>query len=196
MSETRQQRPARRASMVVDGNRGRGGVMTVYTTIDSPLGELLLVGEPDDTALGGIAVTALSVPDQRRAARVQPGWRRDPTALAHVAEQVTAYLAGGRTTFDVTLRAAGTPFQQRVWRELDAIPYGGTTTYGKIAARLGVPRDEVPAVGAAIGANPILLLRPCHRVIGADGTLKGYAAGVERKEHLLRLEGALPAALY
>jgi methylated-DNA-[protein]-cysteine S-methyltransferase len=170
--------------------------MTVHTTVDSPLGELLLVGEPDGTAPGGVAVTALSMPGQRRPARVQPGWRHDPAALAPVTEQLAAYLAGDRTVFDVALRLAGTAFQQRVWHELDAIPYGATRTYGTIAARLGVPRDEVPAVGAAIGANPVLVLRPCHRVIGADGTLKGYAAGVERKEHLLRLEGALPAALY
>jgi methylated-DNA-[protein]-cysteine S-methyltransferase len=170
--------------------------MTVYTTIDSPLGELLLVGEPDPDAPGGTAVTALSMPGQRRAARIQPGWRPDPAALAHVTGQLAGYLAGDRTAFDVTLRPAGTPFQHRVWHEIDAIRYGDTTTYGAIAARLGVPRDEVPAVGAAIGANPVLILRPCHRVIGADGTLKGYAAGVERKEHLLRLEGALPAALY
>jgi methylated-DNA-[protein]-cysteine S-methyltransferase len=78
---------------------------------------------------------------------------------------------------------------------LDDIPYGSTTTYGRLAERLGVPRDRVPAVGAAIGANPLLLVRPCHRVIGADGTLRGYAAGIERKRALLTHEGALQPTL-
>jgi len=169
--------------------------MTVYTTVDSPLGELLLAGELDPAAPGGVAVTALSMPGQRRAARIQPGWRYDPAALAPVTRQLTAYFAGERTEFDVALRPAGTPFQHRVWQRLDAIPGGTTTTYGRIAADLGVPREEVPAVGAAIGANPILILRPCHRVIGADGSLKGYAAGTHRKDHLLHLERALPATL-
>jgi methylated-DNA-[protein]-cysteine S-methyltransferase len=180
---------------------------TVYTTVDSPLGELLLVGEVDEagradeagvggaTRPGGIVVTALSVVGQRRAVRVEPGWRRDAEAFAGVTGQLAAYFAGDRTGFDVVLRTSGTPFQRRVWAALDAIPSGSTTTYGRIAAQLGVARADVPAVGAAIGANPALILRPCHRVIGADGTLKGYAAGIARKEHLLRLEGALPRVL-
>ena len=89
------------------------------------------------------------------------------------------------------LAPRGTEFQQRVWRELDSVPYGTTTTYGQLAARLEVPRDRIQALGAAIGANPLAIIRPCHRIIGADGGMRGYAGGVERKQQLLAHEGAL-----
>src|ERR1700746_2739497 len=85
----------------------------------------------------------------------------------------------------------GTEFQQRVWRALDSVPYGTTISYGQLAAQLGVPRDRIQALGAAIGANPLAIIRPCHRVIGSDGTMRGYAGGVERKQQLLAPEGRL-----
>jgi methylated-DNA-[protein]-cysteine S-methyltransferase len=161
--------------------------MRVYTTVGSPLGELLLVGE--ERPGGGVVVDSLSLPGQKGAAVVQDGWRRDDTAFAAVADQLRAYFRGTLTHFDIETTTRGTAFQQRVWAALEAIPYGTTTTYGKLAAEIGASRAAVRAVGTAIGANPVLVLRPCHRVIGADGTLTGYAGGLERKQHLLTLEG-------
>ncbi|GAA4523948.1 methylated-DNA--[protein]-cysteine S-methyltransferase [Amycolatopsis samaneae] len=164
--------------------------MTVYTTTDSPLGELLLVGEESRTAPGGVALASLSMPGQRNAPAVRPEWRRDHAAFAEVIRQLRAFFAGELTEFDLECTGTGSEFQRRVWRELAAIPFGATTTYGELAARLGLPRERVRAVGAAIGANPVLLVRPCHRVVGADGGLRGYAGGVERKARLLAHEGA------
>jgi len=105
--------------------------------------------------------------------------------------QLTAYFAGQLTAFSLDLAPRGTEFQQRVWRALDSVPYGTTISYGQLAARLGVPRDRIQALGAAIGANPLAIIRPCHRVIGSDGGMRGYAGGVERKQQLLVHEGAL-----
>ncbi|WP_330281198.1 methylated-DNA--[protein]-cysteine S-methyltransferase [Streptomyces sp. NBC_00588] len=162
--------------------------MKTYTTIDSPVGELLLVGE-------GTALVSLSMTGQRNAPVVRSGWRRDDAAFAEAARQLTAYFEGRLARFDLDIAPEGTRFQQRVWQALDEIPYGSTTTYGALAARLGVPRDEIRAVGAAIGANPLLIVRPCHRVIAADGSMRGYAGGVERKVRLLTHEGALQQML-
>ncbi|MFF4504373.1 methylated-DNA--[protein]-cysteine S-methyltransferase [Streptomyces sp. NPDC001401] len=162
--------------------------MTTYTKIDSPVGELLLVGE-------GTALTSLSLPGQRGAPVVRADWRRDDEAFGEAARQLSAYFAGRLTRFELNLAPEGTEFQQRVWRALEEIPFGATTTYGELAARLGVPRAEIRAVGAAVGANPLLIVRPCHRVIGADGSMRGYAGGVERKVRLLTHEGALQPML-
>ncbi|MFE9312961.1 methylated-DNA--[protein]-cysteine S-methyltransferase [Streptomyces sp. NPDC088353] len=101
-----------------------------------------------------------------------------------------AYFAGELTRFDIPFPPCGTDFQQRIWNALEEIPYGATATYGALAAQLGLPRDRIQALGAAIGANPLLLVRPCHRVIGADGSTRDYAGGVERKVYLLTHEGA------
>jgi methylated-DNA-[protein]-cysteine S-methyltransferase len=136
------------------------------------------------------------MPGQRGAPAVQPHWRSDPSAFAEAARQLAEYFAGTRRAFDLVVAAHGSPFQERIWQALDAIPYGSTTTYGRLAAQLGVPRDRVQALGAAIGANPLLILRPCHRVVGADGSLRGYAGGIERKQALLELEGALATGLW
>ena len=163
--------------------------MNTYTTISSPLGELLLVGDEN----GLVSVSMLG---QRNAPAVQPGWRRDTGPFAEVIRQLDEYFAGDRTEFDVRFAESGTDFQRRVWRALDEIPYGTTTTYGALAARLGLARDRIQALGAAIGANPQLIIRPCHRVIGADGSMRGYAGGVERKVRLLAHEGAMQPALF
>ncbi|MFF6987659.1 methylated-DNA--[protein]-cysteine S-methyltransferase [Streptomyces sp. NPDC010273] len=162
---------------------------TVCTLIDSPMGALLLTGEK---TADGTTLTSLTMPDQPT---VPVDRRRDDEAFAEAARQLSAYFAGDLTRFDLPLAAEGTEFQQRVWQALDEIPYGTTTTYGALAERLGVPRAEVRALGAALGANPLLLVRACHRVIGADGSMRGYAAGVERKVQLLTREGALQPML-
>ncbi|MFM9371392.1 methylated-DNA--[protein]-cysteine S-methyltransferase [Streptomyces sp. Da 82-17] len=158
---------------------------TYYTTLDSPLGELLLAGD------GSGALSSLSVPGQKGGRTVQPDWRPDPAAFTEATAQLRAYFAGELKEFDLTLHTAGTEFRERVWAALDTVPYGATTSYGELAAAIGASRAAVRAVGTAIGANPLLVVRPCHRVIGADGSLTGYAGGLDRKRALLGLEGAL-----
>ncbi|AYF75936.1 methylated-DNA--[protein]-cysteine S-methyltransferase [Nocardia yunnanensis] len=158
--------------------------MTLYTTMASPVGELLLVGEVRG---GRTVLTAVSMAGAK-SLLVQPGWVGDGEAFAGVVPQLAAYFAGERGGFDIALGEGGTEFQRKVWGAVEGIPYGSTTTYGEIARRIGAPRAAVRAVGSAIGANPLLIVRPCHRVIGADGSLTGYAGGVESKRQLLALE--------
>ena len=158
---------------------------TRWTRLDSPVGELLLTA--DETG----ALTSLSVPGQKNGRTVQESWRHDPGPFRAAREQLAAYFAGELKEFQLELRPEGTEFRTRVWDALDDVPYGATTTYGEIAARVGASRVAVRAVGGAIGANPLLILRPCHRVIGANGSLTGYAGGLERKTTLLALEGSL-----
>lgn len=166
--------------------------MTACTTITSPLGDLLLVGEE---SADRVTLTSLSMPGQRNAPAPRPGWRQTAEPFADVIRQLEAYFAGGLTRFDIPFGSDGTDFRQRVWSALEEIPYGTTTTYGALADQLGLPRERIQALGAAIGANPLLLVRPCHRVIGADGSMRGYAGGVERKVRLLTHEGALQPTL-
>ncbi|MGW0710170.1 methylated-DNA--[protein]-cysteine S-methyltransferase [Streptomyces sp. NPDC002643] len=156
-----------------------------FTTVDSPVGELLL------TADAAGALTSLSVPGQRGGRVPLAGWRRDAGPFREAEAQLAAYFAGELKEFRLELSADGTDFRRRVWDALDDVPYGATTTYGAIAARIGASRAAVRAVGGAIGANPLLIVRPCHRVIGADGSLTGYAGGLDRKRRLLGLEGVL-----
>lgn len=158
---------------------------TRWTRLDSPLGELLLTA--DETG----ALTSLSVPGQKNGRTVQESWRHDPGPFRAAQEQLAAYFSGELKEFRLELRPQGTEFRTRVWDALDDVPYGATTTYGEIAARVGATRVAVRAVGGAIGANPLLILRPCHRVIGANGSLTGYAGSLDRKTALLTLEGAL-----
>ncbi|MCG3040909.1 methylated-DNA--[protein]-cysteine S-methyltransferase [Streptomyces sp. S1A] len=158
---------------------------TLYTTCPSPLGELLIAGpEPG-------VVASVSVPGQKGGARVLPGWRRDDAAFAGVVRQFDAYFAGELKEFDLVLAPEGSEFRRRVWAALERIPYGATVTYGELAAMAGLEPNSVRAVGGAVGANPLTVLRPCHRVIGASGSLTGYAGGLERKKLLLTLEGVL-----
>ena len=151
-----------------------------HTIIDSPLGPLTAVD--DDGALAGLYLSEQRhLPD---AARFGP---RDDTVLPALREQLAAYFAGELRRFDLPLAAAGTPFQRDVWSALRDVPYGTTCTYGDLAAALGRP-TAVRAVGAANGRNPVCLVVPCHRVVGAAGALTGYAGGVERKAWLLAHE--------
>jgi methylated-DNA-[protein]-cysteine S-methyltransferase len=154
--------------------------MTLYTTLDSPIGELLLAGDEQ-------ALCALSMLGGRRPIRPAPQWRRADAPFAEARQQLAEYFAGDRTAFDLVLAPRGSAFQLAVWAALRAIPYGQTRTYGEIAAAVGRP-DAVRAVGAANGANPIAVIVPCHRVIGADGSLTGFGGGLERKRALLDLE--------
>lgn len=168
--------------------------MTVWTTIDSPLGELLLVGEESATARGGTALVSLSMPGQKSGAVVRDGWTRDDAAFADIAAQLNSFFEGGLTDFAVEYSGgAGTHFQRRVWKAVEGVPHGTTVSYGEIAARIGASRAAVRAVGTAIGANPVLVVRPCHRVIGSGGALAGYAAGPERRRRLLDLENTRPS---
>ncbi|MFI1129630.1 methylated-DNA--[protein]-cysteine S-methyltransferase [Streptomyces althioticus] len=161
---------------------------TYWTQVDSPLGPLLLTATPTGE------LTSLTVPGQKKATVVLDDWTRDAGPFREAERQLAAYFAGDLKEFRLPTRAAGTPFREKVWAALDDVPYGGTVTYGEIAARVGAPRAAVRAVGGAIGANPLLIVRPCHRVIGADGSLTGYAGGLERKVRLLTHEGVLPPA--
>ncbi|MEU0371325.1 methylated-DNA--[protein]-cysteine S-methyltransferase [Streptomyces sp. NPDC006283] len=163
---------------------------SVYDTVASPLGELLLVGRASATAKGGTALASLSLPGQKGGAVIRDGWRRDPEAFQEIGRQLSSYFAGRLTRFEIEYVDAGTDFQRRVWQALETIPYGATTTYKEIADRVGTSAVGVRAVGTAIGRNPLLVVRPCHRVIGADGALRGYAGGLESKARLLGLEGA------
>ncbi|UXX96028.1 methylated-DNA--[protein]-cysteine S-methyltransferase [Streptomyces sp. AD2-2] len=156
-----------------------------WTSFGSPLGQLLLTADEFG------ALTSLSVPGQKGGRSIKPGWRQDPGPFRAVGDQLAAYFAGELKEFQLEFRTSGTDFRERVWAALDSVPYGATTTYGEIAARIGAPRAAVRAVGGAIGANPLLVVRPCHRVIGADGTLTGYAGGLDRKVQLLTLENVL-----
>ena len=154
---------------------------TTWTTIDSPIGPLLA------TARDG-ALTRLWMTEQRhQAGLADPSWVRDDDAFAEVADQLDAYFAGERTTFDVLLAPTGTPFQRDVWAALQTIPYGTTCSYGQVAMKIGRP-GAFRAVGLANGRNPISIIIPCHRVIGSTGTLTGYGGGLERKQWLLDLE--------
>ncbi|GGW63938.1 methylated-DNA--protein-cysteine methyltransferase [Streptomyces lucensis JCM 4490] len=158
-----------------------------YTHLDAPVGRLLLTAGADG------ALTSLSVPGQKGGRTVQDGWRPDPGPFRAAADQLAAYFAGELKEFRLPLDAEGTEFRRRVWVALDEVPYGTTATYGEIAARIGASRMAVRAVGGAIGANPLLIVRPCHRIIGADGSMTGYAGGLDRKIQLLTLE-ATPGA--
>lgn len=152
-----------------------------YTaSIPTPLGRF--VAAVDDTG----ALLAIDF-DEHGPIAAWPEVVRDEERLRPVARALACWFAGELREFDLRLAPAGTPFQKRVWAELVRIPYGATITYGELARRLGDPR-AVRAVGRANGANPIPIVVPCHRVIGADGTLTGYAGGLERKQALLALE--------
>lgn len=122
-----------------------------------------------------------------------PGWIRAPASLRFARAQLDEYFAGKRQHFELPLHPVGTPFQLMVWQALRRIPYGVTISYGELARRIGKPK-AMRAVGAANGRNPLPIVVPCHRVIGADGSLTGFGGGLPIKRHLLGLEQALPAA--
>jgi methylated-DNA-[protein]-cysteine S-methyltransferase len=158
----------------------------MWTLIDSPVGELRLVAQDG-------AITAIDfMPALYAEGRGSRGERVDSDpVLVECARQLAEYFAGDRTFFDLPLAPAGTPFQERVWEQLQKIEYGTTCSYGEIAGRLAMTGHGARAVGLANGRNPIPIVIPCHRVIGANGTLTGYAGGLERKTALLGLESGV-----
>jgi methylated-DNA-[protein]-cysteine S-methyltransferase len=156
-----------------------------YTTVDSPIGELLLVGDEH-------GLRRLDMQQGRRPTAIDAQWLRSAEPFEEVEHQLAEYFGGARRTFEIPLSLAGRDFELRVWDALCEIPYGETTSYGAIARRIGAP-DAARGVGVANARNPIAVIVPCHRVIGADGTLTGYGGGLERKRLLLDLEaGVLP----
>ena len=158
--------------------------LTVFTAWQSPLGAMTLAATP--RGLSGVWF------DGQRHGPDTSAWRRDPAhpVLQAAMLQLGQYFAGKRITFDLPLDLqGGTPFQQQVWHALVGIAPGSTTSYGHLSAAIGKPA-AVRALGAAVGRNPVSIIVPCHRVLGADGSLTGYAGGLERKTALLSLEGA------
>jgi methylated-DNA-[protein]-cysteine S-methyltransferase len=153
--------------------------MIRYRTLDSPIGPLTLAGH-------GPVLTHLRMVDQTVGPR-RAEWVADDRAFPDAVEQLEAYFAGQRTAFDLQLDLRGSKFQLQVWEALLTIPYGETRSYGEIAEQIGAP-GAARAVGFANGRNPIAIVVPCHRVIGASGGLTGYGGGLHRKRVLLELE--------
>jgi methylated-DNA-[protein]-cysteine S-methyltransferase len=151
--------------------------IVAWTVYESPLGPLTLVG--DDDGLRAMYFAGRSGPLDETT--------RDPQRFADAVTQLEEYFAGERQRFELALALEGTPFQRRVWTALAEIPYGRTCSYGELAAEVG-RLDRVRAVGAAVGRTPVPIIVPCHRVIGADGSLTGYGGGLQRKQALLDLE--------
>jgi methylated-DNA-[protein]-cysteine S-methyltransferase len=153
---------------------------TYYATMPSPVGELLLTASPD-------GLTGVYLPGEHR--QPEPGWEHDPPRFADCRRQLDEYFAGDRYAFSLPLAAPGTPFQQQVWKALLDIRYGTTISYTELAHRVGRPHSQ-RAVGGANGRNPICIVVPCHRVVGAHGALTGYSAGIDAKRWLLDFERA------
>jgi methylated-DNA-[protein]-cysteine S-methyltransferase len=151
-----------------------------YCYFKSPLGQIFVQGD-------GEFVTGIFMPNHKGWAGPDASWKQSDASFSIVRGQLAEYFAGTRQQFDVPLKVDGTPFQQRVWQELVRIPFATTITYGQLAQRVGMPTGS-RAVGNANGRNPISIIVPCHRVIGANGKLTGYAGGVEKKEWLLDWE--------
>ena len=151
-----------------------------FTELASPIGKLRLTGT-------GAALTGVFMETERHASAQSRDAVRDAAPLREARQQLDEYFGGERREFSLVLDADGTEFQRSVWRALRGIPYGATASYGDIAKRIRNPK-AVRAVGLANGRNPISIIIPCHRVIGADGSLTGYGGGIERKRFLLALE--------
>jgi methylated-DNA-[protein]-cysteine S-methyltransferase len=163
--------------------------MIRYARFESPLGPIIAIADED-----GLRHVDFVGAKYERA--VAPDWLEDPVApaLAACRKQLGEYFAGTRSQFDLPLAPRGSDFQQRVWREIARVPYGETISYGELAKRAGAP-GQARAAGAATGRNPVGVVIPCHRIVGSDGSLTGYAGGLERKRGLLELEGVLQRSL-
>ena len=151
-----------------------------YTIVESPMGPILLAGNDE-------GLTELNFQAGKRPTTIAPDWEENATPFAETIAQIQAYFAGELQEFSLCLAPTGTPFQITVWQELQAVPYGETISYNELARRIGKPK-AARAVGMANGANPLPLVVPCHRVVGSDGRLTGYGAGLLIKEALLTHE--------
>lgn len=155
--------------------------MTYYTFIDTPAGNVLLVGD-------GKVLQGLHWKTFKRTPLVQSDWIEDKTVFKDVIEQLDEYFGGKRQVFDIPFASKGTDFQKSVWKELEKIPFGARSSYKSIADAIGKP-NAVRAVGTAVGSNPLSIVVPCHRVLTSMGTLGGYAGGLPSKRVLLTCEG-------
>ncbi|HUQ29422.1 MAG TPA: methylated-DNA--[protein]-cysteine S-methyltransferase [Usitatibacter sp.] len=161
--------------------------MIRYARFTTPIGTLLA------TACNG-ALTGLYFDGERHAPAPGADWIEDEALFGECRRQLTEYFEGVRRAFDVTVAPEGSDFQRRIWSEIARIPYGRTITYAELAKRAGVP-GCARAAGAATGRNPLSIVVPCHRVVGSDGSLTGYAGGIPRKRRLLEIEEARQGAL-
>lgn len=152
----------------------------IYDRIESPIGPIVLAGNGDALCLVGL-------PESRHPLVIPPEWTHSPNAFAQAKQQFDAYFAGDLVEFELPLAPKGTEFQQRVWKALCTIPYAATISYAELARRIDNPKAS-RAVGLANGANPLSIIVPCHRVIGANGSLTGYGGGLKAKKYLLDLE--------
>ena len=161
---------------------------TLYTNVESPIGPLLVTSD-------GQSVTGVYMDGHKDGATIDEDWVRDddPPPLGEAVRQLNAYFAGTLTQFDLPLAPTGTEFQKKVWHALQQIGYGETVSYGEVARRIGSPNAS-RAVGLANGSNPISIVVPCHRVIGANGKLTGYGGGIARKAVLLDFEKAVASS--
>ena len=151
-----------------------------YDYLESPIGPLLIAGD-------SAGLRRIEFPRRGKPVKPSAGWEKSPRELREVTKQLKVYFAGKRTRFDLKLAPEGTEFQRAVWKALQTIPYGKTISYGELADKIGNPK-AVRAVGGANGKNPIPIIIPCHRVIGADGSLTGFGGGLPTKVALLSLE--------
>lgn len=165
-----------------DACGANNGTATIFSLIPSPLGELLVTRDAD-------GITGLYLPTGKHVRTPEPEWTRDDGAFDDLRGQLDEYFVGTRTQFDLPLHPHGSAFQQKVWLALREIPYGTTETYGHTAEAIGSPTAS-RAVGLANGQNPISIVVPCHRVIGANGSLVGYGGGLDAKKWLLQHEAA------
>jgi len=155
-----------------------------FDRVPTPLGGMVLASDGD-------ALSGAWFDGQRYQPQIGPAWQRQPDlpVLRRAAAELAEYFAGQRVAFDVPLAPVGTPFQHDVWRAIAGVPYGATIAYRDLAARAGRP-ESIRAAGTATGRNPLSIIVPCHRIVGADGALTGYAGGLARKRALLALEHA------
>jgi methylated-DNA-[protein]-cysteine S-methyltransferase len=152
----------------------------IYDTLESPIGRIVLAGH-------GEALSFVGLPESRRPLAIPDTWRQATEPFAEAKRQFGAYFSGDLHEFSLRLSPEGTEFRQRVWKALCTIPYAATISYAELARRIGNPKAS-RAVGLANGANPLSIIVPCHRVIGANGSLTGYGGGLKAKQFLLDLE--------
>lgn len=155
----------------------------LYCFMDSPIGKLFLAGDQE-------GLKHLNFPREKKPVRPQPGWMEMPAFFTSVVSELKEYFSGKRQQFSIDIKPEGTAFQLSVWESLQQVPYGKTVSYSELAKQVGNPKAS-RAVGAANGANPIPIIIPCHRAIGADGDLTGFGGGLDVKQYLLSLEGAI-----